>query len=315
VSTLSPAAAHALCVACVLADAAARALRLQLLVRPLGGALGFGAALAANAVEDAAAGLTPMRVGGTPARALVLTRRQVPVRIGVLATLAESALAAPVVLLVALLVGGAWAPGWWRTVGPRLGRSAVHVGPWLALGGALGIVAWLLVRRLLPGQHHAARRTLMHAAHELRRFPRGSLVGSVLLTLVSVVARIGVLPLLALALPGGAAIGPVILGSFALLYAQLLLPTPSGAGAVELGVLAGAAGVSGPATTGLLVAWRGYTTVAPIVAGAIAAAALGLSPALGAGPARAWRALLGVRGGALAARDHQPPPQPVEEPR
>ena len=49
------------------------------------------------------------------------------------------------------------------------------------------------------------------------------------------------------------------LGSFALLYSQLVLPTPSGAGAVELGFLGGAAGDLGQNEGWLLLAWRFYT--------------------------------------------------------
>jgi uncharacterized membrane protein YbhN (UPF0104 family) len=53
--------------------------------------------------------------------------------------------------------------------------------------------------------------------------------------------------------------GPMVLGSFALLYTQLILPTPSGAGAVELGFLGGAAGDLGSRAGWLLLAWRFYT--------------------------------------------------------
>jgi uncharacterized membrane protein YbhN (UPF0104 family) len=51
----------------------------------------------------------------------------------------------------------------------------------------------------------------------------------------------------------------MVLGSFALLYSQMVLPTPSGAGAVELGFLGGAAGDLGTGTGWLLLAWRFYT--------------------------------------------------------
>src|SRR6185437_6729857 len=60
-------------------------------------------------------------------------------------------------------------------------------------------------------------------------------------------------------LPEPPPLGPTILGSFALLYSQLLLPTPSGAGAVELGFLGGAAGDFGEHQGWLLLAWRFYT--------------------------------------------------------
>ncbi len=59
----------------------------------------------------------------------------------------------------------------------------------------------------------------------------------------------------------------MLVGSFALLYSQLLLPTPSGAGAVELGFLGGAAGDLGDRAGWLLLAWRFYTNGAGVVLG------------------------------------------------
>src|SRR5581483_10154051 len=106
----------------------------------------------------------------------------------------------------------------------------------------------------------------------LRRFPGGSLAACALLTVITVAARVAILPLLVLATHRGVSLGAVTLGSLALLYAQVLLPTPSGAGAVELGFLAGGAGVSGGAVTSLLLAWRAYTTFVPVGAGLLAMA-------------------------------------------
>ena len=86
--------------------------------------------------------------------------------------------------------------------------------------------------------------------------PRWPLVASIPLSLVNLITRVAILPVLALALDNPPAMGPMILGSFALLYSQLVLPTPSGAGAVELGFLGGAAGDLGDGQAWLLLAWR-----------------------------------------------------------
>jgi uncharacterized membrane protein YbhN (UPF0104 family) len=59
----------------------------------------------------------------------------------------------------------------------------------------------------------------------------------------------------------------MILGSFALLYSQLVLPTPSGAGAVELGFLGGAAGDLGDGEGWLLLAWRFYSNGVGVLLG------------------------------------------------
>ena len=70
------------------------------------------------------------------------------------------------------------------------------------------------------------------------------------------------------------------LGSFALLYSQLILPTPSGAGAVELGFLGGAAGDLGHNEGWLLLAWRFYTNGIGVLLGVWLAANVYGWPAL-----------------------------------
>jgi uncharacterized membrane protein YbhN (UPF0104 family) len=72
----------------------------------------------------------------------------------------------------------------------------------------------------------------------------------------------------------------MLLGSFALLYSQLVLPTPSGAGAVELGFLGGAAGDMGEHQGWLLLAWRFYTNGIGVVIGIWLAAQIYGWPAL-----------------------------------
>jgi hypothetical protein len=59
----------------------------------------------------------------------------------------------------------------------------------------------------------------------------------------------------------------MLLGSFALLYSQLVLPLPAGAGAVDLGFLGGVAGNLGDGAGGLLLAWRFYTVGAGAMLG------------------------------------------------
>src|SRR4029077_6657297 len=86
------------------------------------------------------------------------------------------------------------------------------------------------------------------------------------LSLLSLGARLAILPILTRTAVSPPPFGAVTLSSFSLLYGQVLLPTPSGAGAVELGFLAGGAGIAGAAATRLLLAWRFYTALLPIAA-------------------------------------------------
>jgi uncharacterized membrane protein YbhN (UPF0104 family) len=62
--------------------------------------------------------------------------------------------------------------------------------------------------------------------------------------------------------------GAVVLGSFVLLFGQLVLPTPAGAGGVELGFVGGFAGkVSAGDLATLLLSWRAYTLILSAVLG------------------------------------------------
>ena len=96
------------------------------------------------------------------------------------------------------------------------------------------------------------------------RCPVWPLLLGIPLSLFNVVARTLMLPLLAMTLPTHPSLGVMAVGSFVLLYSQLVLPTPAGAGAVDLGFLAGMAGNLGeaPPTAGrvaLLHRWRRRT--------------------------------------------------------
>jgi uncharacterized membrane protein YbhN (UPF0104 family) len=97
--------------------------------------------------------------------------------------------------------------------------------------------------------------------------PLWPLVASLPLTFLNLATRVAILPVLALTLPSPPEIGPLLVGSFGLLYSQLILPTPSGAGAVELGFLGGAAGDLGGRAGWLLLAWRFYTNGVGVVLG------------------------------------------------
>ena len=57
--------------------------------------------------------------------------------------------------------------------------------------------------------------------------------------------------------------------SYALIFSQLLLPTPSGGGVIEIGFLGGAVGDLGDNDRELLVFWRFYATVVLVVLGVL----------------------------------------------
>jgi hypothetical protein len=268
---LPPLVAHGACLVLVSADLAARAFRIRWYLRGLGAQLTPADAFVATAWGDAAAGLTPLRFGGEAAKFAGLMRAGVRPPLAVLALGLEALITYP--LVAAFGAGLAWcfAPQWWQTAGPALARGLTAGWPWLlGAGAALVACAWLGLRWRraigpVPDSGAGVREMV-------RRVPAGPLWAGIVCSLYNVVARTLVLPLLACTLPGHPPLGVLLLGSFALLYSQLLLPTPAGVGAVEFGFFTGVAGDLGAGGGSLLLAWRFYT----VGLGALIGAALAI---------------------------------------
>lgn len=265
---LTAAEAHAACWILVGLDLAARTWRIQWLLRGLGHRVGFRDALVLNAFGDAACGLTPMRLGGEPARLAGMLRARVPATAAFVAIGLEVLASWPVILTAAAWLGWRHAPAWWATARPGLVASLRGAWPWVVAVAVASLALWLLVRRVAAPARRGIRRPVRRVMVYWRRMPWRILAATAPLTLASLIARVALLPVLALTLADPPPLGPAWLGSFALLYSQLVLPTPSGAGAVELGFLAGAAGRLGPSETVLLLAWRWYSSGVGILLGA-----------------------------------------------
>lgn len=259
---LSRAEAHLWCGALVLADGGTRALRLWLLVRALGGRVTVATAAASNGVADLAAAVTPLRAGGLPAHAGVLVHSGLHPTTAVAALGVEALASYPVVALLGALLVARAGGTWWREAGPALG-AALRGGAWpLALVALTGLGAWWMGRALrrrfrAVGEAGAGlRAALAHA----RRTP-WALAAALPLTAVQVLARLAVLPVLTRTLPHPPRPAVAFVGAFGLLYSQLVLPTPSGAGAVELAGAAGAAGDLAGGAAWVLGWWRVYTAL------------------------------------------------------
>jgi uncharacterized membrane protein YbhN (UPF0104 family) len=264
--------AHLVCLALVLADMIVRAWRIQWILRGLEHPIGFGDAFALNAFGDAACALTPLRIGGEPARLAGMLRSRVPATAAFVAISLEVLAAWPVIIVVAGWLVWVFAPAWWAMAGPRLTRAAQDAWPWVVLVALVSIAAWRYARGIASPAMRHVRRPVRRALVYWRRMPMWPLVASIPLTFLNLATRVAILPVLASTLPDPPALGPMLLGSFALLYSQLVLPTPSGAGAVELGFLAGAAGDLGDRSGWLLLAWRIYTNGIGVVLGIALAA-------------------------------------------
>ena len=300
-SVLPPLAAHGICLGLVAIDLAARALRIRACTRAAGHPITVRHAVQLNAWGDAAAGLTPLRAGGEAARLAGLLRAGVPAAQAFLAIGVEVILAYPVVFAFGGVLLWRYAPAWWSQAAPALRGRLDEGWPWLALVMALslaaGIGAWRWRRVPLREPERGARRLRAGGA----RLPWPALLVCLPTSLVNVVTRTLVLPVLAATLPAPPAPGVLLVGSFVLLYSQLVLPTPAGVGAVDLALLGGAAGQLDGGVS-LLVAWRFYTVGAGVLLG------VGLAlQAFGVGPLRRAVTRFVRRPGVTPGEDPSPP--------
>jgi uncharacterized membrane protein YbhN (UPF0104 family) len=266
---MSVLAAHLICLALVAIDLVARTWRIQWILQGLHFRISFSDMLTANAVGDAGSAITPLRVGGEPTRLAALAYCRVPLTAGLVAILIEIVVMWPVIFAAAGWLALIYAPGWWHAAAPRLAGTVRHAWPWIVALIVLSGVAWWAGRRFFPRVSHAVRRSTRRALVYGRRMPAWPLVASVPLTLAALAARVAILPVLAIALasPPSSALGPLSFASFTLVYGQLLLPTPSGAGVVELGFLGGMVGSLRGHYASILLTWRLYTTIVPVVFG------------------------------------------------
>jgi uncharacterized membrane protein YbhN (UPF0104 family) len=257
--------ACSLCAALLAVDLLARTVRLHVLLRGAGYRLGLPGLCASILFGDAAAAVTPMRLGGEPARWLGLLSGGVPARVAAAVLAVEMVAYLSIVALSGATAAWLLGAGWWADVGPRLGARADDVLPGVAAVVAASAAVWLWVRRRRAARPAASAPA--PAAVALRGALGWPLAVSVPLTLASIGARLAMLPVLAQTLPTPPPLGVLVLGSFALVYGQLFFPTPGGAGAVELLASAGTAGELGGSGGAVFVAWRVLTTGIPVVLG------------------------------------------------
>lgn len=275
-TSLSLAEAHLLCAALVAVDLIVRALRIRWLLDGLGTPVRFRDALTLNAFGDAACAVTPLRIGGEPARLAGMLRAGVPASAAFVAISVEVLAAWPVIVAVMLPLAWWFVPAWWRTAVPALGAAAEQAWPWLVLLVFLSALAWYAARRVATFTPSRLRRPVRRVRAYWRRMPLWPIVAGVPLTILNLVSRVGILVALAATLPQRESLGVVVIGSFMLLYAQLVVPTPSGAGVVDFGFLGGAAGSLGAEGAALLLAWRFYTSgVGLLLGGGLALAIYG----------------------------------------
>ena len=236
----------------IVVDIWVRAVRLRVLC---GGPLTTREAVVVNQLGEAASAVTPARIGGEPVRFAELKRLHHPTGSIIAVLIAERVVGwvlIAVVLIVAAALGGGELVA---LVGHRVAslRSPLWMMVGLVLVLAIGS-SWLWAiryrKRVTSVTQMAERRPSLGG----QSFSR--LVGATGLTALSMALRTAVLPVIAWPMVAGS-LSVATLGSFVLLYSQTVLPTPSGAGIVEAGFIAGMGPLGDAATiASVLLAWR-----------------------------------------------------------
>ncbi len=235
-----------------------RTWRTQVIFSGLGDRVSFTDVAIANLAGDTAAALTPLRIGGLPAQVAFFQRVGTRPQLALPTLLVESVLLYPVMAAfgagLALSAGLEWLQ-LLKTAGTTAGR---------ALQTILGVfvVGWLLVlivKRAAPNRSREVGRSIRDGVALARGMRPGAALLTVPLTVLDVLTRVALLPVLAMNVPNTPPADVLALASFALLYGQVAMPTPGGAGLVEYGMLGGAAGDLGASASGITFWWRVYT--------------------------------------------------------
>lgn len=255
------------CVALLGVDFTARTLRMQVFLRGIGRRVSFREVLLQSFVCEAGAILTPMRIGGDATRLWAMRQAGLSMTAAVVCMGVETLAMAVVIVSLTLVLMLTVAADWWEAVGPRLLGALADGWPWVALVVFASLVGWLIARHFAPRLRSVFQREARSVRRYARVMPRWAWLAAVPLTLVNIGARVAILPVLVSTLHSPPPLVATIIGSYALLYGQLLTPTPAGAGAVELGFLAGAAGELGVEEGRLLLMWRAFTTLLPLLFG------------------------------------------------
>lgn len=256
-----------LCLGLTAVDFAARTWRMQLYLRGIGRRIPFREVLLQSLVAEAGATITPLRIGSDPSRLWAMRRSGVSTTVAAVCIGVETVVLTVITVLVSVVLMLTVARDWWALVGPQLVASLRAAWPYVVAVFAASVVSWLVARLYAPRVRELLGREMRAVRRYARVMPRSAYWWSLPVTLLNMSARVAILPVLALTLPEPPPLGAMLVGSYALLYGQLIAPTPGGAGAVELVFLAGAAGELGAEAGALLLAWRLITAVLPLVLG------------------------------------------------
>jgi uncharacterized protein (TIRG00374 family) len=273
---------HVACFTAALLELLCRSIKIRLSGAALRIPLSLRSSLRASLGGDFGAAITPARSGAEPARFLILREAGLPAADTLVILFLELFL--EMLSLAALAAALAF----------LLGSSSSAVRGLVALVGAystlvigLGVVgytaaqkwadraapAWLRRLGMSDRRWHAVQLSLRHlrANVSMMRTARWwVLAASLAFSILHVLMRLTILPIIVFALGARTALGPLVLWPLAIYYGGAVSPAPAGGGLIEI-AFRGALNdhIPAPVLGASLLWWRVYTFYLPLLGGAL----------------------------------------------
>lgn len=277
-------AAHGVLLAVALLELGARGAKVRLSAASLRIPMTFGVALRASAGGDFGAAITPARTGAEPARFLIMTEAGMSSAHIILVIYAELFLEMISLALVAIAMFFTF-----RSSGAIITGMASLVAMYAAFVLGTGALGFVLARRGInhtPPRWiarfgiHGARwerfrkvlEQLQQGIEGMRDMRVGMAVIALLTSIVHILLRLAILPIIVYSFGVHVPAAPLILWPIALTYGSVVVAVPAGGGFIEV-AFKETLGHAIPSTIfgASLIWWRFYTFYLYIILGAIAA--------------------------------------------
>ncbi|HEY7893337.1 MAG TPA: lysylphosphatidylglycerol synthase transmembrane domain-containing protein [Gemmatimonadaceae bacterium] len=277
-------ATHGVLLAVALLELGARGAKVRLSAASLRIPMTLGVALRASAGGDFGAAITPSRTGAEPARFLIMTEAGMSSAHIILVIYAELFLEMISLAIVAIAMFFTF-----RSSGAMITGMVSLVAMYAAFVLGTGALGFVLARR---GINHTPPRLLARLGVHGARWERfrkvlaqlqsgiegmrdmrvGMAIIALLTSIVHILLRLAILPIIVYSFGVHAAKAPLILWPIALMYGSVVVAVPAGGGSIEVGFKEALGHVIPSTIFGAsLIWWRFYTFYLYIILGAIAA--------------------------------------------
>ena len=273
---------HVACFAAAFLELLTRAIKIRLSGAALRIPVAVKTALRVSLGGDFGGSITPARSGAEPARFLILREAGLPVADALVILFLELFL--EMLSLAGLALGLAFVLGSSSSEVRGLVGMVAAYSTFVIGAGAIGYTAarrwgegppppWARRFHLTGERWHAAQRSFHHLRDNVTkmRSARWWVLGaSLVFSLLHVLMRLAVLPIVVYALGVRASLGPLVLWPLAIIYGGAVAPIPAGGGIIEVAFRQALGGhiplqILGAA----LLWWRVYTFYIPLVGGAL----------------------------------------------